>query len=66
MKNKKDIERKLLEHLLSGKMATQRNFGDIIGTSRLAVYKRRLVQRGFPVQTHRGNFMGEQFGVYYL
>jgi hypothetical protein len=66
MKKKKDIEVLLLEHLLSGCQASQRGFGDAHGTSRLAVAKHRLIQKGFPVQTKIINFGGDVYGVYYL
>lgn len=66
MKAKKDVEVLLLEHLLSGCSASQRGFGDAHNTSRLAVYKRRLVQKGFPIQTRMVKFGNDIFGVYSL
>lgn len=66
MRNKKNIEVLLLEHLLNGNSASQRGFGDAHGTSRLASFKHRLRKRGFDVQMRMVNFGGDTYGVYYL
>lgn len=63
---KLDVERKLLQALLEDKKPSQRNFGDLIWTSRLSSAKLRLKKRGFPVKMKMVYTSVSSFGYYYM